>query len=253
VIKEKVCYLAQLVLEGKPMCKKASPEAVVGVDLGPSTVAVVSENGATLSMITPMKDKSSKALQRKIARSRESHETMTTRAKKLYREFAEVKRKEAATRKRVLGEKANEILAFGNTIKIERLSYKAFQRCFGKSVGRHAPGMFVEKLHHKADKAGGKFIEINTYKTKLSQVCHGCNHEEKKPLNQRFHACTCGIEMHRDLYSAFLAVHVKDNHLDRSQAQDAWPCAQVLMWQAVSRCKETAKDEHEFVRFGFRR
>ena len=253
VIKKKVCYLAQLVIEGKPVCKKASPEAVVGLDLGPSTVAVVSENGALLSMITPMKDKSSKVLQRKIARSQEHHETTTTRARKLYKNLAEAKRKEAATRKRMLGKKTNEILAFGNTIKIEKLSYKAFQRCFGKSVGRHAPGMFVKKLHHKADKAGGKFIEISPYKTKLSQVCHGCSHEEKKPLKQRFHTCACGIEMHRDLYSAFLAIHVKEDYLDRSQAQDAWPCAQVLMRQAVSRCKETARDEHELVRFGLRR
>ncbi len=252
-VKEKVCYFAQLILEGKPLCKKPPQDAVVGIDLGPSTVAVVSENGASLSMITPMKDKSSKTLQRKISRSREVHKKTTKRASKLYKNLAEIKRKEAAMRKRMLGEKVNEISAFGNIIKIEKLSYKAFQRCFGKSVGRHAPGMFVEKLRRRAENAGGKFIEISPYKTKLSQVCHGCGHAEKKPLSQRFHTCSCGIEMHRDLYSAYLAIHVKEDYLDRSQAQEAWPGAQALLWQAVSRCKETARDKHELIRFGLRR
>ena len=253
VVKRKVCYFAQLILEGKPLCKKPTPETVVGIDLGPSTVAIVSESRASLSMITPMQDKSSRVVQRKIARSKKLHKTITKTARKLYRDLAEVQRKQAATRKTLLGEKTNEILGFGHVIKIEKLSYKAFQRCFGKSVGRHAPGMFVEKLRHKAENAGGKFIEISPYKTKLSQVCHRCGHEEKKPLSQRFHTCTCGIEMQRDLYSAFLAVHVEENYLDRSQAETAWPCAEALMWQAISRCQETARDRQELVRFGLRR
>ena len=252
-IKSRVRYLAQLVLEGKPLCKRASPAAVVGIDLGPSTVAIVSANGIDLSMITLMKDKSSRVLQTKISRSREIHKKTTKRVRRLYTILAEVKRKEASSRKRMLGKKVNEILSYGHIIKIEKLSYKAFQRCYGKSVGRHAPGMFVEKLRHKADNAGGKFIEINTYKTKLSQVCHACNKQEKKPLSQRFHQCTCGITMQRDLYSAFLAVHTEDDCLDKSQAALAWPCVQPLMWQALSRCKETAKDQHELVRFGLRR
>jgi transposase len=252
-VKGKIYYFAQLILEGKPLSTKTTLDAVVGIDLGPSTVAVVSENDASLSMITPMRDKSSRRLQRKIARSRELHKITTHRARKLYSNLAEVKRKEAMTRKKMLGKKVNEILAFGNIIKIEKLSYKAFQRCFGKSVGRHAPGMFVEKLRHRAENAGGKFIEINPYKTRLSQVCHGCGREEKKPLSQRLHRCPCGIEMQRDLYSAFLAVHVAEDHLDRSQAQDAWPGAQALLRQAVSRCQETARDEPELVRFGLKK
>ena len=100
--------------------------------------------------------------------------------------------------------------------------------------------MFVEKLRHKAENAGGKFIEINPYKTKLSQTCQ-CGKEEKKPLNQRWHKCACGVEMQRDLYSAFLIMHVEEDNLDRSQASQAWPCVQPLMQQALSSYKETAR------------
>ena len=240
MIKGKVRYFAQLILEGKPLCKQLSPAVVVGVDLGPSTAAVVSENGASLDKITPIKDKSSRVLQRKIARSREMHQKTSKRVKKLYIKLADIKRKQAASRKRLLGKKVNEIISFGNIIKIEKISYKALQKSYGKSVGRHAPGMFVEKLRHKAENAGGKLIEINTYKTKLSQTCQ-CGRQERKPLSQRQHKCPCGVEMQRDLYSAFLIMHVEKDCLDRNQASQAWSCEEPLMQQALSRYTETAR------------
>lgn len=43
-----------------------------------------------------------------------------------------------------------------------------------KCVGACAPGMFMEKLRDKAEKAGDKVIEFATRATKLSQTCHGC-------------------------------------------------------------------------------
>jgi hypothetical protein len=44
------------------------------------------------------------------------------------------------------GRKVHEILAMGNTIIIEKVSYKAWQKQYGKSVSDRAPGMFVAKL-----------------------------------------------------------------------------------------------------------
>ena len=41
------------------------------------------------------------------------------------------------------GRKAHEIVAVGNTIIMEKLSYKAWQQQYGRSVGLRAPGMFV--------------------------------------------------------------------------------------------------------------
>jgi putative transposase len=48
-------------------------------------------------------------------------------------ELADLQRVLAATRKRSHGKLANEILKLGTNIKAEKLSYKAFQRPFGKS------------------------------------------------------------------------------------------------------------------------
>ena len=73
--------------------------------------------------------------------------------------------------------------------------------------------MFVERLRRKAESAGGRVNEFPTYHTKLSQYCHKCGEFHKKSLSQRVHTC-CDLNIQRDVYSAFLALSVKDNNLD---------------------------------------
>ena len=117
---------------------------------------------------------------------------------------ANLERKLAAHQKSLHGELVNDILKNGDVIKLEKLSYKAFQKLFGKSVGKKAPGMFVSHLKSKAQRAGGQMIEIPTHSTKLSQTCQ-CGRVKKKSLKERVHNCVCGVTAQRDLYSAFLA------------------------------------------------
>ena len=69
----------------------------------------------------------------------------------------------------------------GNLIKTEKLSYVGFQKNFGKSVGKRAPGSLLEILRRKAANAGGEVIEFNTGTTALSQSCH-CGNRQKKAL-----------------------------------------------------------------------
>jgi hypothetical protein len=124
-------------------------------------------------------------------------------------ELAELWRRYAAHRKNALGKLANQILAHGTTIKIEALSYKAWQKQWGKSIGRGAPGLLVRMLRQKAQACGGQLIEFPTRGTRFSQYCHGCGTNTKKPLSQRVHKCDCGVgPLDRDVYSAFLAYHV---------------------------------------------
>jgi HpcH/HpaI aldolase/citrate lyase family len=100
----------------------------------------------------------------------------------------------------------HQIVRSGNTIITEKLSYKGWQKRYGKSVGRCAPGMFIDHLRRTVAKTGGTLHEVPTRSTKLSQFCHGCGKTVKKPLWQRLHQCACGIgPVQRDLYSAFLA------------------------------------------------
>jgi hypothetical protein len=133
-----------------------------------------------------------------------SRRYVATRRRKATRE-----RKLAAHRKSLHGRLVHEIVALGNTIITEKVSYRAWQKQFGKSVGLRAPGMFIDLLkrtgaaygrHHRA--------RVPTHSTKLSQFCHGCGKSVPKPLWQRWHQCPCGISAQRDLSSAFLAAYL---------------------------------------------
>jgi hypothetical protein len=138
----------------------------------------------------------------------------------------------------------NAILRTGDTIKLEKLSYKAFQKLFGKSVGKRAPGTFVSHLVSKAERAGGKVVEIPTHSTKLSQTCQ-CGRVKKKSLSERVHRCECGIVAQRDLYSAFLAKHTSPDTfvLQVSQLVKDWHSAELRLWAAwrtASECNQPA-------------
>lgn len=122
--------------------------------------------------------------------------------------------------------------------------YKAFQKIFGKSVGKRAPGMFVSHLKSKAERAGLRVVEIPTYSTKLSQTCQ-CGRVKKKNLSERIHKCECGIVAQRDLYSAFLAKHTEPDTfvLQVSQLLADWQSAELRLqaaWRTATECNQPA-------------
>jgi putative transposase len=248
-------FHAQLVCEGSPYQKEknAVGQGVVGVDIGPSTIAIVSEESATLehfcAELEP-KQPVIRKLQRKLERQRRAGDPANYNAngtikpgKKEWHfsrryvytreQLAEVRRKQAAQRKSLHGRLVNRVLGLGDTIKLEKLSYRAFQKMFGKSVGFRGPGTFVAQLRRKAANAGAEVDEFSTHTTRLSQVCL-CGAIEKKPLSLRWHVCECGVgPIQRDLFSAWLARYVVNQKLDAGRAQSAWPGADSLL-QAAS-------------------
>jgi hypothetical protein len=228
-------YVVQLACEGLPHHKQKHSVGgdTIGADLGPSTIALVPRAAAaSLSVFCEDLDPDAKAirrLQRKMDRQRraanpENYDTqgrINTRGKrglrwkssKGYQQIRQRKaareRKLAAHRKSLHGPCVHEILAVGNTVIIEKISYKAWQKCYGRSVGLRAPGMFVEHLRRTVVSTGGSLTEVPTRSTKLSRWCHGCGKAVKKPLSQRWHHCPCGVgPVQRDLYSAFLAAYL---------------------------------------------
>src|ERR687885_2141369 len=157
---------------------------------------------------------------------------------------ANLERKLAAHRKSVHGELVNDILRAGDVIKLELLSYKAFQKLFGRSVGKRAPGMFVSHLKSKAERAGGQVVEIPTLSTKLSQTCQ-CGRVKKKTLKERVHQCECGVVAQRDLYSALLAKHTCPDTfvLQVSQLLVDWQSAELRLqaaWRTATECNKPA-------------
>jgi transposase len=270
-IQGKRCWFAQLVVEGEPLRKYEPGTAAVGLDIGPSSIAVVSSEVASLEAFCPglkRYEKETRLKQRALDRSRRQtnpenfNENGTVKAgpKKWVRsnrysqiqsEISETQRRLAETRKCQQGALANRILRIGTRIQAEKLSYKSFQRLWGKAIGQRAPGMFMEILRRKASSAGGEVNEFPTTTTRLSQTCHGCDSLRKKSLSERWHECDCGVgPIQRDLYSAFLARCINANSLDMNQAAMLWSGAKPLLEQAISRLNQSANGELRLASFG---
>jgi hypothetical protein len=165
-------YCVQLVLTGVPhrKLKHTSGTDTIGLDLGPASIAIVPrEAEARLEPLCAELRPDARAirrLQRKMDRQRraanpehyddkgrpkkrakgtpgwkESRSYQANRRRRATRE-----RKLAAHRKSLHGQLAHQIVAVGHTIVTEKLSYRSWQKRYGKSVGRCAPGMLIDHL-----------------------------------------------------------------------------------------------------------
>jgi len=225
-------FFTQLTVEGNPPATFKTVNASGGLDIGPSTVAVFSDSGASLEGFCPGVipcAKTLRKLQRKADRSlratnphafdekgRRINRSKTDSSKRLLnirRQIANAERTLQARRKSEHGQLVNRLLGQANVWQIEKLSYVAFQKMFGKSVKNRAPGYFVQHLKRKAESAGGKVVELDTWKLKMSQYDHCTETYTKKPLSQRWHRLGDGSGMiQRDVYSALLA-HCTDGKI----------------------------------------
>ena len=264
-------YYLQLALKGLPHHKPKHDAGTdtIGLDLGPASLAIVPrEAEANLVPLCAELRPDARAirrLQRKMERQRraanpehyderdrpkkhgkgaprwkESRSYQATRRRKATRE-----RRLAAHRKSLLGRMVHQIVAVGNTVITEKLSYKAWQKRYGKSVGHCAPGMFIDHLRRTVAKTGGTLHEVSTRYTKLSQFCHGCGRCVPKPLSQRWHQCPCGIgPVQRDLYSAFLTAFLDLVELSPSCAQYVvpWEGAEARLLAAHERATQRANE-----------
>jgi hypothetical protein len=262
-------YYMQLILEGIPHRKQKHTVGtdVIGLDLGPSIIAIVPREGEAqlLPLCEELKPdaRAKHRLERRLARQRRANNPQNYdekgRIKKrgkghlawknskgylaTRRRLAHKERKLAAHRKSLHGRMVHEIIRCGNDIRTEKLSYKAWQKQYGKSVGHSAPGMFLDHLRRTVASTGGTLSEFSTRSTKLSQYCHGCQSYAKKPLSQRWHHCACGIgPVQRDLYSAWLAAHLDPSDSIPSIAQDSWEGADLRLLAAVEVLQQRAKE-----------
>ena len=266
---DKQRWFVQLVQKGNAPAKYEflSSGQTVGLDIGPSTVAIVADDAVALEKFAPSVDqpwKEMRVLQRAQDRSRRdcnpdnfnADGTAKNSARKWIKSsryvarqtrLSEVERKLSAGRKRDHGELANKILGLGNCIQTEKLSYKGWQKNFGRSAKVRASGMFVSLLIRKAESAGGKVVELNTRTLKMSQYDHITQTCTKKPLSQRWHNLGGTSEVvQRDCYSAFLAKNVTENQHNSSRLEQSWAAAKLLL-RRVGLCKEQSASGKAFV------
>lgn len=250
-------WYVQLMQEGLPpvpVKREINHGKEVGLDIGPSTIAVVAEQVADLATFCPTVKQpwmKSRRIQRAMDRSRRStnpecyaadgtwkkgkrQKVFSAGYKALQEDLSETERKLAAERKRSHGQLVNEILSHGTIIKSEHLSYKSFQKNYGRSVKVRAPGMFVSLLRRKAESAGGAVVDLHTWSLKMSQYDHPTGTCTKKPLGQRWHVLGDGSGIvQRDVYSAFLASCVvtteKEHRHHPSRIEAMWAAQESVL------------------------
>jgi putative transposase len=252
VINGRDTYRMQLVCDGGPSRRHPVGNGHVSFDLGPSQIAVAVEysDGSWSGWVEPLADAIGldtmrlRRAQRHLDRQHRAGSPQCFRpagthtagrcqwrrsaaAQRTAIGVAELHRRLAAHRATLHGALANRLLARGTDIACERLDYVSWQRNFPRSVRDRAPGLLVAMVRCKAESAGGTpLYEYNPRTTALSQTCL-CGNGKKKPLSQRVHRCGCGITEDRDLFSAYLGLHVGTevdgvDRLDLQAAREGW-------------------------------
>ena len=225
-------YYVQLVQEGlvpvkaSVLARRAPAGSLGGLDVGPSTVAWVTDTAAGLvsfceELNTPWQ--AIRRLQRHLDRQRRANnpenynpDGTVKKGRKVWQSSRRQRATEARlrhlhgqlARKRANahGVLANGLLTQACGWRDDGVSIKALQRNFGRSVGMRAPGMFLTLVHRKAERAGGARIRQDARVLKTSQYDHSTNTFAKKALSERWHVFGDGRgRVQRDIYSAFLA------------------------------------------------
>ena len=197
-------------LRDLPPERRLTGSGAVGLDIGPSDIAMVSDGDAALENFCPEVEqpwRELRRIERAMDRSRRATNPDAFNADGTWRRGAKatvrsrryqqlaIKRRERERRllRNASGRMANWRTAFlgqGTEIHLEKLSYRSFQRAVGP-IGQspRAGRICCDMLSRKVKAAGGTLIEINTFKTALSQFDHTTGEFVKKPLagNQRTH------------------------------------------------------------------
>lgn len=249
-------YFVQLSVEGIPSAKYDEKgntkvqlgKGVVGIDIGVTTVAAVSDFKVLLRELAPEADSIDaeiKRLTRKLERSRRQNNPQNynedgtiKKGKKVWhytnnywktrKKLEYLQSKSAQLRKKAHNTLANEILQMGNIFIWEKMDFAELQRRktkteykkngqpkskkkFGKLIGHKAPSAFMTILRNKIEAHGGIIITVNPEEVKASQYNHFLDIYEKKTLAQRC-SIVADYFVQRDLYSAFLLQNINDDH-----------------------------------------
>lgn len=239
------------------LCVKAPPyrseeyldsvqHAFQGLDLGPSRVALVSQERAEIIPLIAREEleaerearKLERRRQRAVQRSRRAsnpeafnkdgsskkgvkQRKLSKRGKRRAARLATSKRKRTIHRRQRQQRVIREIVSRGSTIAAEDLDYRAWQRSWGARTSLTAPGEFMQRLAAECARVGGGLKCLDPWALALSQYCL-CGERAKKALSEREHSCpVCGFgPVDRDLLAAFLAREVAVKNLSPEDLSD---------------------------------
>ena len=246
-IRKKTRYFVQVIKEGVPPKKRHFGKEAVGLDIGTSSVAIVSDSCVKLEKLSNTENeyKKLKRLDRKLERSKRANNPdnynidgtakkgkrkwiYSNRYIKLRQKRKDLYRKLATKRKEYQEILANKIISLGVDIKVETMRFNALQKRakettinkkngkinkkkrFGKSLSNNSPSQLLTIIDRKLHYVGCYLKRIDTFEVKASQFNHKTKNCIKKKLSQRWNVID-NIKIQRDLYSAFLIQNVCDD------------------------------------------
>lgn len=256
LVRSQYKYYVQLTIEGeKPQKGRTLGKGNVGIDLGPTTVAISSEHVVSIDKLAAKCDNIQTEitrLARKIDRSRRANNPQnfnedgtikhgvrlvwndSKRYKELRRQMAELQRRQAAIRKQQHIDRANDLLKEGDTFIVENNQVSGWTRRaketkvnektgkmqkkkrFGKSVANHAPSMFVTILENKVASLGGKVVKVDTQNA-ASQYDFTNDSFTKHELKERNVTLSNGDTHQRDMLAAFNLQHLNYESTEKKQ------------------------------------
>ena len=171
----------------------------VGVDLGISTFAVLSDGGFVPSLRAARKaERRLRIAQRALSRK----ERGSTGRRRAGAAVARCHAAVARQRREHVHQASARLVRDYDAIVVEKLQIKGLARsALAKDVHDASWAKFLSMLRYKAECAGARVIEVDPQHT--SQDCSGCGTLVPKELAVRQHDCpNCGLSIDRDLNAA---------------------------------------------------
>ena len=227
---------------GKPIPDSIKPSAgVIGVDFGASSTAVFGPSaGGHILEHSPnglIHSSEIKRLQRSysrksVANSPESFDengawirgTKTKRSRRMKLLKRRIKMLEecgARCREQEANLLGKRISRMGDIVKVEDCSMEEWSKAAGKGVKKGTPATVKKSLIKHARRAGSQVFEVNTIKIKATQYDPVSGAYNKLSLKQR-RVVVGGVEVDRDLKSAYVLSHVNNDQIDTVAARNEW-------------------------------
>ena len=279
-IRDKRRWFVQLVLKGTPPGKNrqyGDSSKVQGIDIGTSTIAVVSNDKTEMIELAPNckeDEHKIKVLSRKLDRSRRATNpdnynndgTITKGKHKWYKSKNYIKiqaklkdeyRKLSVKRKQSHEILANQIIAESTDIRVEKMNFKGLQKRslkttinkngkinskkrYGKTIKNRAPGMLLLIIDRKLKYKNLGLKKIDTFQVKASQYNPIDGTYKKKQLKDRLVKLDEEIIVQRDLLSAYIISHTNDDleTIDAVSCYDGFNTFKQLQDDEIQRLKE---------------
>ncbi|WP_067664507.1 RNA-guided endonuclease InsQ/TnpB family protein [Nocardia miyunensis] len=192
-------YFASFVLETTDAPLPPS-DSEVGIDLGLSTFAVLSDGRTIVSpRFLRQAERRLRKLQKALSRKKKGSANRLKARIRVAKAHARV----ADTRRDWINKHSTKIIRENQVVFVEDLCIRGLARTrLAKSVHDAGWGMFTRKLEEKASRYGRAFGRIDRF-FPSTRLCSACGTQSgRKPLYVREWTCTCGVTHDRDANAA---------------------------------------------------